>query len=304
MDKLGLEEGQRIEHPWITKSIEIAQRRVEQHNFEIRKQLLEYDNVMNKQREIIYSQRRSILEGAVLKDDVLDTAYDFIDDMVDRYLVDDIASGKERDTTAFLEILKGKFGIEAPAAEVDGWTKELAKQELYKKIDEVYAEKEKAFGEQMRELERMIFLQIIDSKWKDHLYSMDYLREGIGLRAYGQRDPLVEYKREGFNMFQEMVGGIKEESLDVIFKMQPAKPSTEKFKGVFSEVSQEMVHKEMESFTPPPVEDEQQQPVEEKSQPKQVHNVYANVGRNDPCPCGAVDPQTGKPVKFKKCHGR
>ena len=312
MDKLGLEEGQRIEHPWITRSIEIAQRRVEQHNFEIRKQLLEYDNVMNKQREIIYGQRRSILEGAVLKDDVLDTAYDFIDAIVDRYLVDDLSTGKERDTAAFLEILKGKFGIEVPAAEVDGWTKELAKQELYKKIDEIYGEKEKALGEQMREFERMIFLQIIDSKWKDHLYSMDYLREGIGLRAYGQRDPLVEYKREGFNMFQEMVGGIKEEALDIIFKMQPAKPSTEKFKGVFSEVSQEMVHKEMESFTPPPARVEQadmegpetEQAQEQKHEPKQAHNVYANVGRNDPCPCGALDPATGKPVKFKKCHGR
>jgi preprotein translocase subunit SecA len=309
MDRLGLEEGQRIEHPWVTKSIEIAQRRVEQHNFEIRKQLLEYDNVMNKQREIIYGQRLSILEGSVLKDDILEHAGELVTILIGRYLTDDI--GKERDVEGLLESIKLTFGVTIAPSVLDAAAKEEAGEAINKAIADIYAEKENAFGSQLHDLERMLFLQIIDAKWKDHLYSMDYLREGIGLRAYGQRDPLVEYKREAFNMFQEMMDGIKDEALEMIFKIQAPKPM-ERFRGVFSGLSKELVHQEFGSFEAAPAQQESdggfsgRAPAQEQEPQatKQAKNIYANVGRNDPCPCGAIDPNTGKPIKFKKCHGR
>ena len=309
MEKLGLEEGQRIEHPWITKSIEIAQRRVEQHNFEIRKQLLEYDNVMNKQREIIYGQRRSILEGTTLKDDILEQAYEILDILVERFLTED--TGRERDSQGLLEGLQLKFGVVIEPSFLEGLSKEEVKEALHKLILDIYTGKENSSGQQLHELERMIFLQIIDAKWKDHLYSMDYLREGIGLRAYGQRDPLVEYKREAFNMFQEMMDGIQDEALEMIFKIQAPKP-VERFRGVFSNLAQELVHQEFGSFEAAPPQQEGRvdsaQPARAQEQKPQAtrlaQNIYANVGRNDPCPCGAIDPNTGKPIKFKKCHGR
>jgi preprotein translocase subunit SecA len=297
MDKLGLEEGQVIEHPWVTKSIEIAQRRVEQHNFEIRKQLLEYDNVMNKQREVIYGQRRQALEGASLKEDVLDIADKMLDGVVAVYANSNL-SPQEWDAAGLINALKLKFGLELDKSIIEGDGQQSIKEALYQKIVDVYAEKEKALGQDlMRHLERMVFLQIIDSKWKDHLYAMDNLREGIGLRAYGQRDPLIEYKREAFEMFNQMVAGIEEEAVETIFRLQAARP--ERFKGIFSSVTQEFIHPEarrpevpqdsMMEEELPPTSSEASKPLPHVSGPK--------VGRNEPCPCGS-----GK--KYKKCCGR
>jgi preprotein translocase subunit SecA len=306
MDRLGLEEGQRIEHPWVSKSIEIAQRRVEEHNFEIRRQLLDYDNVMNKQREVIYSQRRSILEGISLKEEILDEVLGIFDALIARYLPEEALS-KEGDIEGLLESLRLEFGIKFSSTALNNLSHQQIKETLYQEVLKVYQEKETSFGlENMRHLERMVFLQIIDSKWKDHLYAMDSLREGIGLRAYGQRDPLIEYKREAFEMFQEMVIKIKDEAVETIFKIQPIRP--ERFKGVFSTLTQEFMHPEIERFETP-----QEEPaVSDASQlsapkvttyPSNISKV-PKVGRNDPCPCGAVDPSTGRPIKYKKCHGR
>ena len=308
MDKLGLEEGQKIEHPWVSKSIEIAQRRVEQHNFEIRRQILEYDNVMNKQREIVYSQRRSILEGASLKEEVLQEISDSLDNLLSRYISEDL-SGETVNIKGLLERIGLEFNLVIPENDFNSSPREQIKDKLYQYIVSVYEEKEGSFGkESLRHLERMVFLQIIDSKWKDHLYAMDNLREGIGLRAYGQRDPLIEYKREGFTMFQDMVESIKSEAVGTLFKIQPAK--TEKFKGIFSSLSQQFVHPEVERFQKPP------QPTPQAIEPPQGFapsspvsvppqtKKYPKVGRNDPCPCGKIDPTTGRPIKYKKCHGK
>jgi preprotein translocase subunit SecA len=296
MDKLDLEEGQVIEHPWVTKSIEIAQKRVEQHNFEIRKQLLEYDNVMNKQREVIYAQRRQILEGASLKEDILEIMDKKLDGVLSAYVSDNV-SPQEFDRAGFLSAVKLSFGLEIDKSSIEGKDKNKIKQDLYQRIFEAYTEKEKAVGEDlMRHLERMVFLQIIDSKWKDHLYAMDTLREGIGLRAYGQRDPLIEYKREAFEYFSQMIASIEEESTEAIFKLQPVKPERI-IKGVFSSISQELLHPQITKFEKP---EEQPLPV---SVPPSV-KPSSKVGRNDPCPCGAKDPNTGNPIKYKKCHGR
>ena len=293
MDKLGLEEGQVIEHPWVTKSIEMAQRRVEQHNFEIRKQLLEYDNVMNKQREVIYTQRLEILEGISLREDILAAIEKIIDSMCSLYL-----SEQEYNTAALISEVKLKFGVNIEQGSVEGKDSQFIKEELCREISLFYEAKEKEVSaDLMRHLERMVYLQVIDSKWKDHLYAMDYLREGIGLRAYGQRDPLIEYKREAFEMFAQMIAGIEEDALELVFKLEPARP--ERLHGVFSSTAQELVHPE---FTPRSMPDEglsQELPSAPANPfPKPSPQVSGpKVGRNDPCPCGS-----GR--KYKKCHGK
>jgi preprotein translocase subunit SecA len=289
MDKLGLEEGQVIEHPWVSRSIEIAQKRVEQHNFEIRKQLLEYDNVMNKQREIIYSQRKEILEGISLKEEILGILKGSIHNLVSLSL----NQNQELNLGGLLTEMKLKFGLEfdsSYAAQLESKSHLDVEGELYQKALNRYEEKEKTIGSDLlRHLERMVFLQIIDAKWKDHLYAMDSLREGIGLRAYGQRDPLVEYKREAFNMFSEMIAGIEDDSTEAIFKLEARKP--ERFKGAFSSVSKELVHPEVEQFPASPDEESA------VNNPAPIQSSHPKVGRNDPCPCGS-----GK--KYKKCCGK
>ena len=292
MNALGLEEGQVIEHPWITKSIEIAQRRVEQHNFEIRKQLLEYDNVMNKQREVIYTQRRSIIEGISLKDNALDITAKIIDETVAIY-VNENTSREEWDLIGLINAIRGKFGVEIQEASVKDLGKAELNEHLFEGVNKFYEEKEKAIGDNlMRHLERMVFLQVIDTKWKDHLYAMDTLREGIGLRAYGQRDPLVEYKREAFNMFAQMVSSIEDEAVEIIFKLQP--PKEERFRGVFSSLAQQLLHPEAGQFEAPQEDNPGVPPSKTQAQVKLAH---PKVGRNDPCSCGS-----GR--KYKKCCGQ
>ncbi|TAM38033.1 preprotein translocase subunit SecA, partial [bacterium] len=244
MDKLGLEEGQVIEHPWVTGSIEIAQRRVEQHNFEIRKQLLEYDNVMNKQREIIYGQRLQILGGFSLKENIIEIIYKLAGEYLKIYHQ---VNSSEIDAAGLINSLVLKFGISLQEEKFAGLGMEAIKEQLSDELLKAYGSKEQEIGaDLMRNLERMVFLQIIDAKWKDHLYAMDSLREGIGLRAYGQRDPLIEYKREAFEMFGQMIAGIEEEAVETIFKLQPAKP--ERLRGVFSSLPKEMKHAELSQF--------------------------------------------------------
>ncbi|MCK9572322.1 MAG: preprotein translocase subunit SecA, partial [Candidatus Omnitrophica bacterium] len=297
MEKLGLEEGQVIEHPWVTGSIEVAQRRVEQHNFEIRKQLLEYDNVMNKQREIIYGQRRQILDGFSLKENI----QQIISGIIERSLqsiAPVVPAENSSEETDLIEVLNLRFGLQLKSIEFSALPLAEAKERMEEIFLAAYAEKENAFGEDtLRQLERIVFLQIIDAKWKDHLYAMDSLREGIGLRAYGQRDPLLEYKREAFGMFSEMIGLIEEEAVETIFKLKQAKQ--EKLHGVFSSLPTQMLHPETEQF------DRSQSPLaapasQEGASLQPVEPVTAKsghkVGRNDLCPCGS-----GK--KYKKCCG-
>ena len=291
MDKLGLEEGQVIEHPWVTGSIEIAQRRVEQHNFEIRKQLLEYDNVMNKQREIIYGQRRQILEGFSLKENILGIVGKLVEEYVRVYLPQD---SPEPDTAGLSSRLALKFGLEIDPGEFTGKDLRDVEESISARLLGLYEAKEKSISpELMRNLEGMVFLQIIDSKWKDHLYAMDSLREGIGLRAYGQRDPLIEYKREAFEMFTQMIKSIEEEAVESIFKLRPA-DNRDSFHGVFSSLPKELSHPESVKFQASPEEDivSRQAPQENPA-----HSGQPKIGRNDPCPCGS-----GK--KYKKCCGK
>ena len=303
MNTLGLEKGQAIEHAWVSKSIEIAQKRVETHNFEIRKQLLEYDNVMNRQREIIYQQRRSVLESGNLRDIFLS----MIDDCLGQGLSLYLGSGNAAtiDTLGCQNWIKTKFGIEVSLDESEAMSGNIEplREDIFARIQEIYDQKEKSMGlEMMRHLGRMILLQVIDTKWKDHLLNMDGLKEGIGLRAYGQRDPLIEYQHEAYNMFSAMVEQIKQDSIEFILKIQA--PAQQTMRGVFSSLPQELIHEEVSSLdAQQPARVNLEPPIREaRQEPKKF--AEKKVGRNDPCPCGAIDPTTGKPIKYKKCHGR
>jgi preprotein translocase subunit SecA len=281
MDKLGLEEGQVIEHPWVSGSIEIAQRRVEQHNFEIRKQLLEYDNVMNKQREIIYGQRLQILEGFSLKENIIEIIPRLVDDYSKIY---DHGDSSGIDITGLINSIVLNFGLQLDPQVFMNQSAQELKDRLTGLMLEAYENKEKAIDPQLlRNLERMVFLQIIDSKWKDHLYAMDSLREGIGLRAYGQRDPLIEYKREAFGMFSQMIGAIEEDAVQTIFSSVPKEfshPEADKFQASSS-------GENAPEFAALPKE----------PAAKPTQSQHPKVGRNDPCPCGSHK-------KYKKCCGK
>ncbi len=274
-----------------SKSIETAQHRVEQQNYEIRKQLLEYDTVMNKQREIIYGQRKEILGGVSLKEDIIGSIDDVVEGILASY-ANEAGQAGEPDVAAITSSLKLKFNIDIAPSQLQNMDSHSIHEALSTGLSKYYLDKERAVGEGLlRHLERMVFLQIIDSKWKDHLYTMDKLREGIRLRAYAQRDPLIEYKREAFQMFTEMCGSIKEEAVETVFKLQPAKE--ERFRGVFSSVTQQMVHPEAAKFEPPAAEGF----TAESAESKPVQSTHPKVGRNEPCPCGS-----GK--KYKKCCGK
>lgn len=285
MDKLGMEEGEPIEHPMLSKAIENAQRKVEAHNFEIRKHLLEYDDVMNTQRTVVYSQRREILAGGSLKDTVLGFAEEVAEKLADTY-GDEKTPPSEWDWKALKERLYGGFGVELTISpsKMDAFTKEELEKLIKEALFKAYEEQEARFGsEEMRQVERFIVLQTLDNLWKDHLLSMDHLREGIGLRGYGQKDPLQEYKREGYQMFLDMVDRFKEESLSLLLRIRPMREEE-------IERLEEERRRKQEKLKLSHGEEEAHKPQTYRRQGKKV-------GRNDPCPCGS-----GK--KYKKCCGR
>jgi preprotein translocase subunit SecA len=284
MYRLGMTEGVPIESKLISRRIENAQKAVEAQNFEARKHLLEYDDVMNKQRETIYSIRRSALEGKDQKDYALGIAEDIAREFVSTYCPPNEHPGKWNVTQFAAEVLN-QFGIDVKAVGID--TTQLSSPQLAEtlasRVVERYAEKEKMFGEpMMRWLERRIILDIVDQQWKDHLLTLDHLKEGIGLRGYGQKDPLVEFKKEAFTLFEDMMGRIDSETVRYLFLVQPAKPEEEA-----KEIERRQRRRQQEM--------QFQAGAAQAEEPKPVR-TGAKIGRNDPCPCGS-----GK--KYKKCHG-
>ncbi len=300
MERLGMEEGQEIQHPFITKAIETAQKRVEQHNFEIRKHLLEYDNVMNRQREVIYEERRKVLHGENLKSYIHELMDEILEYAIDTYL-NEKARADEWDFESFKQYLDSRFSVKTKDIVLEEMRTPEIKDALFERMKNMYEEKEAVQGEQFtRYLERMILLQVIDTRWKDHLYAMDNLREGIGLRAYGQRDPLVEYQHEGYDMFMDMIDRIKEETLEYLFKVRAVKE--EKEISVFDVSKQRLVHEEKSQFEGVRLNETGKEAVSYEGQlPEEKVSTYKReapkVGRNDPCPCGS-----GK--KYKKCCGK
>ncbi len=302
MDFFKWEENMPIEHPMVSKSIEIAQKRVETHHFEIRKQLLNFDNVMNRQREVIYEERRALIEGENLKDHLLEMGEDVISDQIDLFM-NEAQRPEEWDREGLSEWARSKWGLALLPQEVGEADREEAKKKCLEKFEETYETKEKELGEElMRHHERLILLQVVDSKWKDHLYIMDGLREGIGLRAYGQRDPLIEYQHEAYALFQEMIRRIKEDAIEYILKFRIA--GLERLSSVFESVPQKLIHPEAARFEGKGPSPEKSVPFESPFAQAQAAGGEApepyrrkeKVGRNDPCPCGS-----GK--KYKKCHG-
>ncbi|MBW1896688.1 MAG: preprotein translocase subunit SecA, partial [Deltaproteobacteria bacterium] len=226
MARLGMEEGEPIEHGMISKAIENAQRKVEAHNFEIRKQLLKYDDVMNQQREVIYKQRREALSGESLKPAIEEMIRELSEKMADSFGDERTLPG-EWDWKGLREGVFHQFGfrIDVNREAMESLTKGGLAELIFEVAMKVYEEKDQAFGaDEFRQLEQMIVLQVVDNLWKEHLLAMDHLKEGIGLRGYAQQDPLVVYKREGYEMFMEMIERVKEETVRFLFRVQRASP--------------------------------------------------------------------------------
>jgi len=281
MEAFGFPEDQPIEHGLISHSLAVAQKKVEGHNFEIRKQLLQYDNVMNKQREVIYSQRKEILENKDMKEEIFS--------MVDELLEREIPSyfQEESNFIGVVHWIKSKFGLDLLIDELINLLPEKVVGFVSKRLKSVYQEREAEFGfTNMRQMEKVVSLWIVDSRWKEHLLTVDHLREGMHLRAHAQVDPLVEYQKESYFAFQEMVMAIKEGIIELVFrtKIKPA----EKEVGVFAESDKNFIHSQ---YTPMKKNKEKSLPA-----PK-VPTASKKVGRNEPCPCGSNK-------KYKKCCGR
>lgn len=281
MEKIGFSEDEPIEHPLITKSVETAQKRVEAHNFSIRKNVLEYDNVLNKQREVIYGERRQVLEDP----DISGIIDKMIDKVVERCVNTYWPQGAKKDEvdieglSAYLKDILPEFQM----GTVEPFNRENLKEYVLRTLKSAHAERQMSFGDDKDVLERFVLLRVIDQKWVDHLRAMENLREGIGLRAYGQRDPLVEYQREGFEMFESMVQNIEEDTLRYIFRVAVKKQGDgEVQKQVKGSPARELRTNKNDA--------------QGAQKPAPVRKGR-KIGRNDPCPCGS-----GK--KYKNCCGK
>ncbi|MEW6507827.1 MAG: preprotein translocase subunit SecA [Bacteroidota bacterium] len=289
MGRLGMEEGEAIQHPLISKSVERAQKKVEENNFAIRKRLLEFDNVMNQQREVIYLRRRQALEGERLKGEILEFLEEFIDTVLDKYFED---ANIEKIHDEILQYLLVDFRIEPEAFEKLG--KDGLKETIFEAAKDFYNKKEEMIGNEiMSRLERFAVLSVIDEKWKEHLREMDDLKEGIGLRAYGQKDPLLEYKGEAYNLFVQLLEHIRNEVVSFCFKFWPQAPAEVQGRKLAPAQRMRTIKDTTDNLglKAQPLEGERAH--RGKQQPVKVEQ---KVGRNDPCPCGS-----GK--KYKNCHG-
>ncbi|HEY6419807.1 MAG TPA: preprotein translocase subunit SecA [Candidatus Binataceae bacterium] len=289
MTRIGMEDGVPIEHRWISRAIENAQKKVESHNFDIRKHLLEYDDVMNKQREVVYSRRKELLSGAPLKDDILD--------MCDA-LVEEIAAAHgdlEKDAAewdwkaiddAFFKQFKFRPGFHLPGG-ANGVAINSPDDLIdagSERVHKLYEDREAEFTQPvMRQIEKIVMLQTLDSLWKDHLLAMDHLKEGIGLRGYAQQNPLVEYQKEGFTMFESMMSVMQQDVIEKVFSVQ---------------VKREQDVEQIQQQQKPPQQVVMSHGGESEAQAAApAKRDGEKVGRNDPCPCGS-----GK--KYKRCHGK
>ncbi len=302
MDRMGIEEGQDLTHPLLTRSIETAQKRVEQRNFGVRKHTLEFDDVMNKQRQVIYDFRNHVLRDERLKDDILEIIAEVVAQKADEFFPEK----EEVDLTGFFKWIDSTFPLHLSQRmnQYEGKNKEEVIELLLKEINGLYEFKEKIEEDRMPRLERIVLLNVIDRLWREHLYNMDSLREGVYLRAYGQKDPLVEYRTEGYTMFSELMGDIKSEICREIFRITA---TPEYFEKAMKALPTQLIHKQVEGFQVAGPQSSQEQPqgsqVSEDVPPSHlasnipVHREAPKVGRNDVCPCGS-----GK--KYKKCCGK
>ena len=286
-ERLGADEDMPINSKMISNAVESAQKKVEGKNFSIRKHVLQYDDVMNSQREIIYAQRKQVLDGDSLKDNVLK----MIDDSIERLVNSYVSEEKLTNSESLLQDIEVSFGIkEVESMKKEDVTAEDVINELKEKTHKIYEDKETEFGaENMRELERVVMLKVVDQKWMDHIDDMDELKNGIGLRAYGQKDPVVQYRLEGADMFDDMIEALKDDVSKIMLNIQKKEENVQR--------------KETAEITGAGLEDTAINLVDGKITPKEgginktVVNTEPKIGRNDPCPCGS-----GK--KYKNCCGK
>jgi len=282
MEKLGMEDGQPIEHNMISRAIENAQSRVEGHNFEIRKTLIEYDDVMNQQREVIYRQRREALDGKSLKATIEDMIRTKAEEIADTFAEDRLPA-EEWDLkglkAAAYKQFNFRLNMDDPES-LEGMDGNGLAELINEAAVKIYDQRESVVGaDEFRHLERVVMLQTVDNLWKDHLLSMDHLKEGIGLRGYAQQNPLIVYKKEGYDMFQDMINRVQEETIGILYRIQIAEP--EKIEEIRQPDEQQMFFSGGD----------------EPEKKKPVKRTAKKIGRNAPCPCGS-----GK--KYKKCCGK
>ena len=285
-------EGEAIEHPWVTRAIENAQRKVEQRNFDIRKQLLEYDDVSNDQRKVIYEQRNELLASADIGDTIRAMRNDVLSETIDLYIAPG-SMDEQWDVAGLEKALDAQFALDLP---LQRWLDEdstLNEEGLRKKImgvaDAAHAEKEALVGmEGLRQFERSVMLQSLDSHWREHLSALDHLRQGIHLRGYAQKQPKQEYKREAFELFSGMLSGIKAEVTQITSTVQVRVPE---------DVPAVELHGDMSNVQYQHAGYDEAQDFAEAEAASSSAPAYPKVGRNDPCPCGS-----GR--KYKQCHGK
>jgi preprotein translocase subunit SecA len=297
MQKLGMQEGEAIEHPWVTKAIENAQRRVEGRNFDIRKQLLEYDDVANDQRKVIYEQRNELMDSEDISETIAAIRRDIVNGVINVYIPPESLE-EQWDIPGLTEALEREFGLKMDIA---GWLaadrnlpEETIRSRIIEEMERIYASKEAMVGSQvMRHFEKAVMLQMLDTYWKEHLAAMDYLRQGIHLRGYAQKNPKQEYKREAFEMFSQLLDRIKHEVIGVLSKVQ-----------VQTEQDVQQVEEQRKSRAAVQYQHAHANALDEEEEESSMSNSNTpyvrqqrKVGRNEPCPCGS-----GK--KYKHCHGK
>ncbi|MEJ6389850.1 preprotein translocase subunit SecA [Gymnodinialimonas ulvae] len=300
LNTLGMQEGEAIVHPWVNKSLERAQAKVEGRNFDVRKQLLKFDDVMNDQRKVVFGQRRDIMGAEDISEVAKDMRDQVIEDMIDTYMPPKTYAD-QWDVDGLKEAAQKVLGVDLPIetwATEDGVDQEVATERLEKAADEYMASKAAQFGpEQMRNIEKQVLLQTIDQKWQEHLLTLEHLRSVVGFRGYAQRDPLNEYKTESFQLFESMLDGLRTDVSEKLARIQPLTPEQQEALMAQLRQQQEAQQKQMAAATAgdtaPAAPTANAAPGFVEDDP----STWGNPGRNDLCPCGS-----GK--KFKHCHGR
>jgi len=297
MQALGMEKGEAIEHRMVNNAIEKAQRKVEGRNFDIRKQLLEFDDVANDQRQIIYNQRNELLDAENIRDTITAIRADVVNDLVLTFIPSQSIED-QWDIPSLEKQIEMDYGLQLPIAkwleEDSHLHEENLRQKILTEIQSAYDSKSERVGDILLEIEKQVMLQVLDNAWKEQLASMDHLRQGINLRSYAQRNPKQEYKRESFELFQSMLNNVKRETVHLMARVEPI--SREQMEAMEQQRRDELArqkiqlqHEQAESLTEPV-------PQQPKLTQAPIVREGRKVGRNDPCPCGS-----GK--KFKSCHG-
>jgi preprotein translocase subunit SecA len=298
MKKLGMEEGEAIEHPWVSRAIENAQRKVEARNFDIRKQLLEYDDVANDQRQVVYAQRNELMDAESIQDTIQNIEQDVISGIVDQYIPPQSLE-ELWDVSGLEQRLGNEFGLKLTIQkwldEDDNLHEETLRERILSSWSDLYKAKEEMVGAQvLRQFEKAVMLQTLDGLWKEHLAAMDHLRQGIHLRGYAQKNPKQEYKRESFELFQQLLETLKNDVISVLSKVQVQAQSDvdemeQRRRDEEAKIKLAYQHSSAEALS-----DTAEQQVEA---PRTVIREGEKIGRNDPCPCGSGQ-------KYKQCHGK